>query len=215
MFYSALVCHDFPLDVRAMSKVGVGCVPDNSRVVVENVFTTQVMGLIQWVPHKQWVCLPPVVPRFILRICVLCPWSFSTGFRWISDPWNATQWWPWFSDFAGGKIEFKSRVEIICNAMVVRSFLIQKKTSPAIRDICLLIWLKLSGLKGSYAFAEDECFFFFFFCNCLAFDTWGKLGNSFLVLIFQILFIKVYPSCCQNTTLLGVKNPKDCLGKKY
>ena len=47
--------------------------------------------------------------------------------------------------------------------MVVRSFLIQKKTSLAIRDICLLIWLKLSGLKGSYAFTEDECFFFFFF----------------------------------------------------
>ena len=55
----------------------------------------------------------------------------------------------------------------------------------------------------------------FFFCSCLAFDTWGKLGNSFSVLIFQILFIKVYPSCCQNTTLLGVKNPKHCLGKKY
>ena len=107
----------------------------------------------------------------------------------------------------------KSRVEIICNAMVVRTFLIQKKTSLAIRDICLLIWLKLSGLKGSYAFTEDECFFFF--CSCLAFDIWGKLGNSFLVLIFKILFIKVYPSCCQNATLLGVKNPKHCLGKKY
>lgn len=43
-----LLCPCVPLlslDVRAMSKVGVGCVPDNSRVVVENVFTTQVMGL--------------------------------------------------------------------------------------------------------------------------------------------------------------------------
>ena len=44
-----------------------------------------------------------------------------------------------------------------------RSFLIQKKSSLAVRDICFLIWLRLSGLKGSYAFTEDECLFCFFF----------------------------------------------------